>query len=64
MTGYANNQKPKSSKNWFNTLKLSKLATCGVYELVRAEDYLEIGGVKYEDCKEELLRIEPADFRS
>ena len=38
-----------------------------ILELVPAEDYLEIGGVKYGkygDYKEELLRIEPADFRS
>ena len=29
---------------------------------VLSEDDLEIGGVKYGDYKEELLRIEPADF--
>ena len=35
-----------------------------ILELIPSEDDLEIGGVKYEDYKEELLRIEPADFRS
>ena len=40
------------------------LRTGEILELVPAEDYLEIGGVKYGDCKEELLRIEPADFSS
>ena len=48
-----------------------RLAYCGqnlrtgeILELVPAEDYLEIGGVKYVDYKEELLRIEPTDLRS
>ena len=40
------------------------LRTGEILELVPAEDYLEIGGVKYGDYKEELLRIEPADFSS
>ncbi len=35
-----------------------------IFELVSAEDYLEIGGVRYGDYKETLLRIEPAVFRS
>ena len=35
------------------------LRTGEILELVPAEDYLEIGGVKYGDYKEELLRIEP-----
>ena len=33
-------------------------------ELVPSEDGFEIGGVKYGGYKEELLRIEPADFSS
>ncbi len=48
-----------------------RLAYCGqnlrtgeILELVPSEDDLEIGGVKYGDYKEELLRIEPADFSS
>ena len=40
------------------------LRTGKILELVPAEEYLEIGGVKYGDYKEELLRIEPADFSS
>ena len=34
-----------------------------ILELASAEGYLGIGGVKYGDCKEELLRIEPVDFQ-
>ena len=33
-----------------------------LFELVPTEDDFEIGGVRYGDYKEELLRIEPADF--
>ena len=40
------------------------LKTGELLELVPSEDDLEIGGVKYGDYKEELLRIEPADFSS
>ena len=40
------------------------LGTGEILELVPSEDDLEIGGVKYGDYKEELLRIEPADFSS
>ena len=35
-----------------------------LFELVPTEDDLEIGGVRYGDYKENLLRIEPADFSS
>ncbi len=35
-----------------------------ILELASAEGYLGIGGVKYGDYKEELLKIEPADFSS
>ncbi len=51
--------------------RLFGIAYCGqnlrtgeILGLVPAEDYLEIGGVKYRDYREELLRIDPADFRS
>ena len=40
------------------------LRTGEILELVPSEDDLEIGGVKHGDYKEELLRIEPADFSS
>ena len=40
------------------------LRTGEILELVPSEDDLEIGGVKYGDYKEDLLRIEPADFSS
>ena len=40
------------------------LRTGEILELVPSEDDLEIGGVKYGDYKEELLRIEPAVFSS
>ena len=40
------------------------LRTGEILELVPSEDGLEIGVVKYEVYKEELLRIEPADFSS
>ena len=40
------------------------LRTGEILELVPSEDELEIGGVKYGDYKEELIRIEPADFSS
>ena len=32
-----------------------------IFELVPVEDYLEIGGVKYGEYKEVLLRIESSD---
>ena len=35
-----------------------------LFELVPTEDDLEVGGVRYGDYKENLLRIEPADFSS
>lgn len=38
------------------------LGTGEILELVPAEDDLEIGGVKYGDYKEDLLRIEPTGF--
>ena len=38
------------------------LRTGEILEFVPSEDDLEIGGVKYGDYKEELLRIEPVDF--
>lgn len=35
-----------------------------IHELVPTKDDIEIGGIKYGDCKEELFRIEPVDFSS